>query len=76
MSLSGCSAFESAGALLSGRIGGFETTFKIKGVGSAYAANPFDVSLVPKAGLEPARLSPLPPQDSVSTRFHHLGKSV
>ena len=23
--------------------------------------------LVPKAGLEPARLSPLPPQDSVST---------
>jgi len=32
--------------------------------------------LVPKAGLEPARLAPLPPQDSVSTRFHHLGKSV
>ena len=23
--------------------------------------------MVPKAGLEPARLSPLPPQDSVST---------
>ena len=26
-----------------------------------------DVDMVPKAGLEPARLSPLPPQDSVST---------
>jgi hypothetical protein len=24
---------------------------------------------VPKAGLEPAQLSPLPPQDSVSTNF-------
>ena len=24
-------------------------------------------NLVPKAGLEPARLAPLPPQDSVST---------
>jgi hypothetical protein len=29
--------------------------------------------MVPKAGLEPARVSPLPPQDSVSTRFHHFG---
>ena len=29
--------------------------------------------MVPKAGLEPARLSPLPPQDSVSTKFHHFG---
>jgi hypothetical protein len=29
--------------------------------------------LVPKAGLEPARISPLPPQDSVSTKFHHFG---
>jgi hypothetical protein len=29
--------------------------------------------LVPKAGLEPARVSPLPPQDSVSTKFHHFG---
>ena len=29
--------------------------------------------MVPKAGLEPARLAPLPPQDSVSTRFHHFG---
>jgi hypothetical protein len=28
---------------------------------------------VPKAGLEPARISPLPPQDSVSTKFHHFG---
>ncbi len=26
-----------------------------------------DVFLVPKAGLEPARVAPLPPQDSVST---------
>src|SRR3990167_2431132 len=25
--------------------------------------------MVPKAGLEPARLAPLPPQDSVSTNF-------
>ena len=32
------------------------------------------LQMVPKAGLEPARVSPLPPQDSVSTRFHHLGK--
>ncbi len=29
--------------------------------------------LVPKAGLEPARVAPLPPQDSVSTKFHHFG---
>ena len=29
--------------------------------------------MVPMAGLEPARLSPLPPQDSVSTKFHHIG---
>ena len=29
--------------------------------------------LVPKAGFEPARLAALPPQDSVSTRFHHFG---
>jgi hypothetical protein len=26
-----------------------------------------DFDMVPKAGLEPAQLSPLPPQDSVST---------
>jgi len=32
--------------------------------------------LVPKAGLEPARVSPLPPQDSVSTKFHHFGKII
>jgi hypothetical protein len=32
--------------------------------------------LVPKAGLEPARLAPLPPQDSVSTKFHHFGISL
>ncbi len=31
--------------------------------------------MVPKAGLEPARVAPLPPQDSVSTKFHHFGKS-
>ncbi len=34
---------------------------------------PFVVLMVPKAGLEPARVSPLPPQDSVSTKFHHFG---
>jgi hypothetical protein len=28
---------------------------------------------VPKAGLEPARVSSPPPQDGVSTRFHHFG---
>jgi hypothetical protein len=32
--------------------------------------------MVPKAGLEPARVSPLPPQDSVSTKFHHFGTYV
>jgi hypothetical protein len=31
---------------------------------------------VPKAGLEPARVAPLPPQDSVSTKFHHFGKKL
>jgi len=30
-------------------------------------------NMVPKAGFEPARVSPPPPQDGVSTRFHHLG---
>jgi len=30
-------------------------------------------NVVPKAGLEPARVTPLPPQDSVSTKFHHFG---
>ena len=29
--------------------------------------------MVPMAGLEPAQLALLPPQDSVSTRFHHIG---
>ncbi len=29
----------------------------------------FNCYLVPTAGLEPAQLSPLPPQDSVSTNF-------
>ena len=33
----------------------------------------FIIYMVPKAGLEPARLAPLPPQDSVSTKFHHFG---
>jgi len=28
---------------------------------------------MPKAGLEPARVSPPPPQDGVSTKFHHFG---
>ena len=32
--------------------------------------------MVPKAGLEPARVSPLPPQDSVSTKFHHFGTNT
>jgi len=32
--------------------------------------------LVPKPGLEPGRASPLPPQDSVSTKFHHFGICV
>jgi len=31
------------------------------------------LALVPKAGLEPARSYPPPPQDGVSTRFHHFG---
>ena len=36
--------------------------------------SPFDLeSLVPKAGLEPARVASPPPQDGVSTRFHHFG---
>ena len=32
--------------------------------------------MVPKAGLEPARGYPLPPQDSVSTKFHHFGTCI
>jgi hypothetical protein len=28
---------------------------------------------VPKAGLEPAQVAPPPPQDGVSTKFHHFG---
>ena len=32
--------------------------------------------LVPKAGLEPARLSPLPPQDSVSTNSTTWAKTL
>ena len=32
--------------------------------------------MVPKPGLEPGRASPLPPQDSVSTKFHHFGICV
>jgi len=39
------------------------------------SVKPFLLLMVPKAGLEPARVSPLPPQDSVSTKFHHFGKS-
>jgi hypothetical protein len=35
---------------------------------------PAILSLVPKAGLEPAWSYPPPPQDGVSTRFHHFGK--
>jgi hypothetical protein len=34
---------------------------------------PAFLTLVPKAGLEPARSYPPPPQDGVSTRFHHFG---
>ncbi len=29
--------------------------------------------MVPKAGFEPARVSPHAPQTCVSTRFHHFG---
>jgi hypothetical protein len=29
--------------------------------------------MVPKGGLEPPRVSPPPPQDGVSTKFHHFG---
>ena len=32
--------------------------------------------MVPKAGLEPARLTPLPPQDSVSTNSTTWAKLV
>ncbi len=32
--------------------------------------------MVPKAGLEPAQVSPPPPQDGVSTRFHHFGTDL
>jgi hypothetical protein len=30
-------------------------------------------TLVPKGGLEPPRVAPPPPQDGVSTKFHHFG---
>jgi len=43
---------------------------------SARQAADFFVTLaVPKAGLEPARVSPPPPQDGVSTKFHHFGST-
>ena len=32
--------------------------------------------LVPKAGFEPARVTPHAPQTCVSTRFHHFGKVI
>ena len=44
-----------------------------KGFKRLYALKPLCLLVVPKAGLEPARVSPLPPQDSVSTKFHHFG---
>jgi hypothetical protein len=28
---------------------------------------------MPKGGLEPPRVAPPPPQDGVSTKFHHFG---
>src|SRR5919197_5737198 len=31
---------------------------------------------VPKGGLEPPRVAPPPPQDGVSTSFHHFGITV
>src|SRR5512145_1304033 len=34
---------------------------------------PLRIAMVPKGGLEPPRVSPPPPQDGVSTRFHHFG---
>ena len=33
-------------------------------------------SLVPKAGFEPARVTPHAPQTCVSTRFHHFGTDI
>jgi hypothetical protein len=33
-------------------------------------------NMVPKTGLEPARLAPLPPQGSVSTNFTTWAKTV
>lgn len=33
----------------------------------------FQKNLVPKAGFEPARVTPHAPQTCVSTRFHHFG---
>jgi hypothetical protein len=44
-----------------------------KGFTDIMSVKPFDINVVQKAGLEPARVSPLPPQDSVSTKFHHFG---
>jgi hypothetical protein len=32
--------------------------------------------MVPKGGLEPPRVSPPPPQDGVSTKFHHFGMEL
>ena len=32
--------------------------------------------LVPKAGFEPARVTPHAPQTCVSTRFHHFGTDI
>jgi hypothetical protein len=32
--------------------------------------------MVPKAGFEPARVTPHAPQTCVSTRFHHFGEVI
>ena len=34
---------------------------------------PLRIAMVPKGGLEPPRVSPPPPQDGVSTKFHYVG---
>ena len=43
--------------------------------GLSHARTPF-FYMVPRAGLEPARLAPLPPQDSVSTNSTTWAKNI
>ena len=55
------------------RAGHIAISIKTKGLTEIISVKPFVFCMVPKAVLEPARISPLPPQDSVSTKFHHFG---